>query len=248
MGQIASVVLPAFLASLVEFAEALTIVLAVSATRGARPAVAGTIAGVAALAAIVAAFGPALGRIPLATLQLVVGIMLLFFGMRWLRKAILRYAGVVALHDEAKIFEREKAVLAHVSLARASLDWPAIATSFNAVLLEGLEVVFIVIAVGATARAIVPAAIGAAAAGLVVVGAGCALRRPLARVPENTLKFLVGVMLSSFGTFWTAEGMRLAWPRGDAALPCLALGFLAASGLALLVSHGARRSTVTNSA
>jgi uncharacterized membrane protein len=239
MGQIASAAIPAFLASLVEFVEALTIVLAVGATRGWRPAALGTIAGVVLLAAIVLAFGPALAFVPLERLQLVVGILLLFFGMRWLRKAILRYAGVIAMKNEAQVFARRSAQLAAAKPAPAALDVTAVATTFNAVVLEGLEVVFIVIAVGATSRAIVPASIGAAAAGVLVAGAGFALHAPLARVPENGLKFAVGVMLSAFGTFWTGEGLHLDWPGDDLSLLGLALGYLVAAAVAVAVARRA---------
>ncbi len=243
MNTILSTALPAFLASLVEFVEALTIVLAVGVTRGWRSAWIGTIGGAALLALAVAAFGPLLRLVPLGTLQLVVGILLLFFGMRWLRKAILRYAGTIALHDEAEIFSRREAELRARRPAGAT-DWAAIATAFNAVVLEGLEVVFIVIAVGATAGAWLPAAVGAALAGALVIGVGAALRRPLARVPENSLKFAVGIMLSAFGTFWTGEGLGVAWPGDDLALLGLIAGFLVASGIALTLARVAAKTSV----
>ena len=245
-----SAAFPAFVASLVEFVEALTIVLAVGATRGWRAASTGAVAGVALLALLVMAFGPALGRIPLGKLQLVVGIMLLFFGLRWLRKAVLRYAGVIALHDEAKIFARQRDVLrssggassgvsgSAAGVVAGGFDWTATGTAFNAVVLEGFEVIFIVIAVGATAGQLLPASIGAVLAGVVVVGAGFVLRAPLARVPENSLKFLVGVMLSAFGTFWTAEGLGFNWPREDVSLLALIAGYLVVAGLSVT---GAKR-------
>jgi uncharacterized membrane protein len=228
VGQFLTAAAPSFLASLVEFVEASTIVLAVGATRGWRTALSGAFAGVAILFLAVAALGPSLARIPIASLQLFVGILLLFFGMRWLRKAILRYAGTIALHDEAAIYARQSARLETAPKADG-IDWSGFATTLNAVVLEGLEVVFIVIAVGATAGALVSAAAGAAVAGAAVIVAGFALRAPLARVPENALKFAVGIMLSSFGTFWTGEGLRLRWPGEDAALPFLVAGFLAAA-------------------
>ena len=240
MTSLLAAALPAFLASIVEFVEALTIVLAVATTRGWRAAGTGTVAGIVTLAIAVVALGPALAYVPLHALQLAVGILLLFFGMRWLRKAILRYAGAIALHDEAKIYARETAALA-IAGPRAATDWIGITTTFNAVVLEGLEVVFIVIAVGATAGALVPAGIGAAAALLVVLATGFALREPLARIPENTLKFAVGVMLSAFGTFWSAEGMRLSWPGNDLALLWLTAGFLIAAVLAIALAKRARR-------
>lgn len=236
--------LPAFLASLVEFVEALTIVLAVGAARGWRSAWLGTVAGVVVLAVVVLAFGPALGRVPLTILQLVVGIMLLFFGMRWLRKAVLRFAGTIAFHDEAMIYEREIATLEAGGVIGLRFDWRAAATAFNAVVLEGLEVIFIVIAVGAAAGALIPAAIGAAAAAIVVAAAGFALKAPLANVPENALKFAVGIMLSAFGTFWTGEGLRATWPGDDLALLGLIVAFLATSAVAALVARNARAASV----
>jgi uncharacterized membrane protein len=239
-----SAALPAFLASLVEFVEALTIVLAVGATRGWRAASTGAAAGVALLAVLVVAFGPALERVPLARLQIVVGIMLLFFGLRWLRKAVLRYAGAIAMHDEAKIFARERDELRSAGgpsgVAAGGFDWTATGTAFNAVVLEGLEVIFIVIAVGATAGQLLPASIGAVLAGVLVVGAGFVLRAPLARVPENSLKFVVGVMLSAFGTFWTSEGFGFTWPREDLSLLALIAGYLAVAGLSLTVAKRLR--------
>lgn len=217
----------AFLASLVEAVEALTIVLAVGAVRGWRPALTGTGAGLALLALLVLALGPLLDRVPLHALQLVIGVLLLLFGLRWLRKAILRSAGVIALHDEAKAFAREEASLQAAERSNeAHLDWIAGITAFKAVVLEGLEVVFIVIAVGAGRGLLVPAAAGALAACLVVLLVGVVVHRPLARVPENTLKFGVGVMLSAFGVFWTGEGLGVDWPGQDLAIPVFAAIFL----------------------
>jgi uncharacterized membrane protein len=230
---------PAFLASLVEFVEALTIVLAVSATRGARSAGAGAVAGIALLTALVAGFGPLLGRVPLRALQIPIGIMLSFFGLRWLRKAVLRYAGVVALHDETTIYARRVAALETPERPRAGIDWVGAGTAFNAVVLEGLEVIFIVIAVGATAGALAAASAGAAVAGVAVAGAGFALRAPLARVPENALKLFVGAMLSAFGTFWTAEGFGFTWPGADVALPFVVVGYLASAGVAFALARRA---------
>jgi uncharacterized membrane protein len=228
--------LAAFLASLVEAVEALTIVLAVATVRGWRPAGLGAFAGILALILIVAALGPLLDLVPLHLLQLAIGILLLLFGLRWLRKAILRAAGVIPLHDEALAFASETAELREQALRRESrLDWLAGLTSFKAVLLEGLEVVFIVIAVSATRGLLVPASAGALAACLLVAGIGVIVHRPLARVPENTLKFAVGVMLSAFGIFWTGEGLGVAWPGADLAIIAFAALFLAAglAGVAL---------------
>jgi uncharacterized membrane protein len=204
----------AFLSSFVEAVEALTIVLAVAVVRGGRPAGIGALAGLVLLALIVLALGPLLDRIPLHLLQVVLGILLLLFGMRWLRKAILRAAGIIPLHDEAAAFATETEELRdQARREEARLDWLAGLASFKAVVLEGLEVVFIVIAVGSARGLLGQASVGAVAACLVVVTAGLVLHRPLARIPENTLKFAVGVLLSAFGVFWTGEGFRrsLAW-------------------------------------
>ena len=219
----------AFLASLVEAVEALTIVLAVATVRGWRPAGLGAIGGLAVLALIVAGLGPLLDLIPLHLLQLAIGVLLLLFGMRWLRKAALRAAGIIPLHDEAAAFATEAAGLREQASRQAvRLDWLAGLASFKAVLLEGLEVVFIVIAVSAGRGLLVPASAGALAACLLVAGIGFAVHRPLARVPENTLKFAVGVMLSSFGVFWTGEGLGVPWPGADLAIVAFAALFLIA--------------------
>jgi uncharacterized membrane protein len=228
----APAVFSAFLSSLVEAVEALTIVLAVGTVRGWRPAGLGTLAGLIVLVLIVLALGPLLDRVPLDLLQLAIGILLLLFGMRWLRKAILRAAGIIARHDETLAYASETAQLrAQASPLRAQLDWVAALASFKAVLLEGLEVVFIVIAVGAGRGLIVPASLGAIAACLLVAAAGLAVHRPLTRVPENTLKFAVGVMLSAFGVFWIGEGLGVAWPGADLAIVAFA-GLFLAVGLA----------------
>src|SRR5258707_11328159 len=216
-------VLAAFLSSLVEAVEALTIVLSVATVRGWRPAGLGALAGVATLALVVLLLGPFLDRVPLHALQLVIGVLLLLFGMRWLRKAILRAAGAIPLHDEAAIFAAETAALrAHTR----RLDWLAGLASYKAMLLEGLEVVFVGIAVGAGRGLLVPASIGALAACALVAAVGVAVRRPLPRVPENTLKFTVGVMLSAFGVFWTGEGLGVPWPGEDLAILGIAALFL----------------------
>jgi len=209
----------AFAASTVEFVEAFTIVLAVATLRGWRPAFGGTLAAFALLALTVAALGPLLGFVPLHGLQLAIGVLLLLFGMGWLRKAILRSAGIIPLHDENAIFAAETKELTEVSARKAaSQDWIAGIAAFKAVLLEGLEVVFIVIAVGAGRGLISFAAFGALIAFILVLIAGMIIHKPLARVPENTLKFAVGVMLSSFGVFWTGEGLGIAWPGQDLSL------------------------------
>jgi uncharacterized membrane protein len=223
----ASAVTAAFLGSLVEAVEALTIVLAVATVRGWRPAGLGAGTGLLLLAVIVVAFGPLLDRVPLHLLQLAIGILLLLFGMRWLRKAILRAAGIIALHDESKAFATETAELHEQARKHdAHLDWLAAMASFKAIVLEGLEVVFIVIAVGAARNLLVPAAIGALAACLLILVIGFAVHRPLTRVPENALKFAVGIMLSAFGVFWTGEGLGVPWPGEDLAIVGLAALFL----------------------
>lgn len=232
------VVTAAFLASLVEAVEALTIVLAVATVRGWRPAGLGAIAGLAALALIVVALGPLLDRVPLHLLQLVIGVLLLLFGMRWLRKAILRSAGVIPLHDEATAFAAETAELREQARRNeARLDWIGGVTTFKAVLLEGLEVVFIVIALGSGRGMLVPASVGAVAACLLVAAVGLIVHRPLARVPENTLKFAVGIMLSAFGVFWTGEGLGVDWPGADLAIVGFAAMFLAVSGAAVVLAR-----------
>jgi len=222
----------AFLASLVEVVEAFTIVLAVATLRGWRPAAIGTAGALALLAALVLLLGPLLGQIPIAWLQLAIGVLLLLFGLGWLRKASLRAAGVIPLHDEEAIFAAETARLdAGRPLRRRSLQWAAGITALKAVILEGLEVVFIVIAVGAGRGLLLPASLGALAACTLVLAIGVLLHRPLSRVPENSLKFGVGVMLSAFGVFWIGEGLGIAWPGQDLALLWFAALFLA-TGLA----------------
>jgi uncharacterized membrane protein len=223
----------AFLASLVEIVEAFTIVLAVGVVRGWRPAFIGTGAALVALGAIVLLLGPLLDRVPLHLLQFFIGVLLLLFGMRWLRKAILRASGHIALHDETAEFSKETAYLeSAVHRLQPHLDWLAGLAAFKAVMLEGLEVVFIVIAVGAGRGLLIPASIGALAACLLVLAIGLLVHKPLARVPENTLKFVVGVMLSAFGVFWTGEGLGVVWPAGDLILFAFVLVFLAL-GMAL---------------
>jgi uncharacterized membrane protein len=207
----------AFLGSLVEVVEAFTIVLAVALTRGWRPALVGSGLALALLVLIVVIFGPALALVPIALLQFVVGVLLILFGLRWLRKAILRSAGWIALHDEAAEFDKETLLLTSIAADRRANYLAGIA-AFKAVLLEGIEVVFIVIAVGTAHGMTKWAGLGALAAVVLVLLVGLALHRPLVQVPENTLKFVVGLMLSSFGVFWTGEGLGADWPGADLAL------------------------------
>ncbi len=234
----APVLLAAFLASLVEVVEAFTIVLAVALVRGWRPALAGVLAALTILALIVLALGPVLMRVPVILLQMVIGVLLLLFGMGWLRKASLRYAGILPMHDEASIFAGESSRI-RAETGRA-LSWIGGIAAFKAVLLEGLEVAFIVVAVGAGRGLIWPAAIGALAACALVLVVGTALHRPLTRVPENALKFGVGVITSAFGVFWTGEGLGIHWPGEDLAILAFVALFGAAGWIAILL---ARRAT-----
>ncbi len=224
----------AFLASAVEMVEALTIVVAVGVTRDWRSALAGVGVAALALAVVVSALGPALTLVPINALRLLVGGLLLVFGMQWLRKAILRASGFKALHDEDEIFRRETAeARAADERKRAGLDWYSFVLSFKGVFLEGLEVAFIVITFGST-QGNVPLAAAAAGAALVIVAiVGLLVRAPLTRVPENTMKFVVGVMLTTFGIFWGAEGTGVDWPGGELALLAV-LGFVALSSLLLV--------------
>ena len=228
-------VLAAFLASLVEFVEALTIVLAVGAVRGWRPAIAGTLAAAGLLTVLVLAFGPHLAHLNAHTFQLIVGLMLLLFGLRWLRKAILRAAGVIALHNEAKEYAETTEAL-EKSQAAAGFDTGAALTAFNGVFIEGIEVVFIVLTMGAARRQLLPAVIGATLAAVLVVLLGLIARHPLTRIPENALKLIVGALVSAFGTLLAGEGLGLTWPGSDTWTPVLlSAGYLivAAIGVAL---------------
>jgi uncharacterized membrane protein len=235
-GQELGLALSVFLASLVECVEALTIVLAVGSTRSWPSALAGSGAAALVLAALTAVLGPALTALPLTTLRLVVGGLLLIFGLQWLRKAILRAAGLRAVRDESEEFAHEASAAVAASTPGAGFDGYSFVISMKGVLLEGLEVVFIVLTFGANQHRVGLAAVAAALAAAAVIVAGLLLHRPLARAPENAMKFAVGVMLTSFGTFWGAEGAGATWPGGDVALlvvvPCvllLALGLTAAA-------------------
>jgi uncharacterized membrane protein len=236
-----SLALSVFLACAVEAVEAFTIVLAVGTTRRWAPALAGAGAGALVLAVLVAALGPAITALPLGVLRVVVGGLLLTFGLQWLRKAILRAAGAKDKHDEDAIFREEAADAAAAPAAGEGFDGYAFAISLKAVLLEGLEVAFIVLTFGANQHDVGLAAAAAAVAIAAVLAAGLALRAPLSRVPENGLKFVVGVMLTSFGIFWGAEGAGADWPGGDASLaPLIAVILLAALAMtAEIRSRGA---------
>jgi uncharacterized membrane protein len=234
-------VLSTFLASSVEMVEALTIVLAVGVTRGWRATARGGAAAIAALALVVIALGPALTEIPIDALRLIVGTLLLIFGLQWLRKAILRASGYKALHDEDAIYREEVDEVSHAAKATGSFDWYAFTIAFKGVFLEGLEVAFIVLTFGTNQGSIGLAVVGAVAALVLVGSVGAAVHAPLSRVPENTLKFAVGVMLTSFGMFWSVEGAGVDWPGSDVAILGLIAGVaLFAFGLvaALQRRHG----------
>ncbi len=234
-----SSVLSAFLASIVEFVEALTIVLVVGVTINWKSALAGTVAATAALAALIAIFGVTLVTvIPIEALRLIVGLILMMFGLKWLKKAILRYSGLKAMHDEEAIYEEGLRQMKERGESLPNkIDGFGFATAFKSVLLEGLEVAFIVVTFGTSAArseqekgsALLAATLGATTAAVLVIVAGVIIRGPLTRVPENTLKFVVGVMLTSFGTFWGGEGLGLEWPGED-------LFLLVLVGLYLLLS------------
>ncbi|HEX3734507.1 MAG TPA: hypothetical protein VHU86_05060 [Solirubrobacterales bacterium] len=226
-----SLAVSVFLACTVEAVEALTIVLAVGSTRSWRSALSGVLVALGALAVLIAAFGPALTSLPIDVLRIVVGGLLLVFGLQWLRKAILRAAGLKSTHDELAIFETEAEAAGSIGPARGEFDGYSFAIAFKGVLLEGLEVAFIVLTFGANQGDVGLAALAAAAAVTLVVAVGFAARAPLARVPENSMKFVVGVLLTTFGIFWGAEGAGASWPGGEAALPVLALLVFAAAVL-----------------
>ncbi|HVB43930.1 MAG TPA: hypothetical protein VNF47_14675 [Streptosporangiaceae bacterium] len=243
MGTGAVLFISVFIACVVEAVEATTIVLAAGTSRDWRSATSGLFAGIAVLAAITAALGPAVTRLPLPALRVFVGALLLVFGLQWLRKAILRASGHKDLHDEEAIYRKQLAAAAAAPRQRAGLipDGYAFTLSFKGVLLEGLEVVFIAITFGSNAKDLPLAAIAAVAAVVVVALAGLAVRAPLARVPENTMKFVVAVLLTTFGTFWGAEGAGAKWPGSDTALLVIgpAVALFALTLVAVLRRSGA---------
>jgi uncharacterized membrane protein len=235
-----SLVVSVFLASAVEAVEALTIVLAVGIARRWSSTLLGVAAGAVILALLTLVLGPALVLVPIATLRLLVGALLLGFGLQWLRKAILRASGLLALHDEIAAFARESREAEAIALAPARFDGYSFAVALKGVLLEGIEVIFIVLTFGASQHRVALGALAALAAVLAVIVVGVLARAPLARVPENGMKFVVGVLLTSFGSFWGAEGAGAEWPGGEAALPALVL-VVAAAALAMVGEM--RRST-----
>jgi len=240
---------PAFIASIVEWVEAFTIVLAVGNTRGWRSPIWGTLAAMGTLAVIVGIFGTPLiiyhDQVS-QSFHIVVGVLLLLFGMRWLRKAILRFAGIIAIHDEGLIYEREVAELRAAGQTNTRWDNIGFWFSYKAVLLEGLEVAFIVIALGAQGGSALQAAVlGAVAALLVTTILGAFLHKPLTVVPENFMKFVVGAMLTTFGIFWGAEGMQVHWALDATSLLLIlavvcASSWLAVRMLAQIAPQGAR--------
>ena len=239
-----ALVLTVFVACAVEAVEALTIVLAAGLTREWRSTMQGMGAALAVLAVVVAAVGPALTVLPLGGLRLVVGALLAVFGLQWLRKAVLRASGYKDLHDEAGIYARQVAAARSAGRQRRGVvgDWYAFTLSFKGVLLEGLEVVFIAVTFGANQKNVGLAALGAVLGVLAVAAVGVAVRTPLARVPENAMKFAVGVMLTSFGIFWGAEGAGVSWPGNDAALLVI-IPLVAATGFGYTAAL--RRARVT---
>jgi Ca2+/H+ antiporter, TMEM165/GDT1 family len=233
MGQELFIFGAAFLGSAVEATEALTIVLAVGLTRGWRAPLLGTLAAVVSLALLVVLFGQLIvTRVPESALKLVVGTLLLLFGLRWLHKAVLRSAGVIAMHDEEHAYQQ---AVAQLGAAAAGRDWVGFILALKGVFLEGLEVVFIVIAVGGTGQELGVATAGGLTAAVVVTAAGLAIRKPLARVPENTLKYAVGIILTSLGTFWAAEGMGAEWPLDFVSILGLVAIYVLASRIAVLL-------------
>jgi uncharacterized membrane protein len=229
-----------FFACSVEAVEAVTIVLAAGTARDWKSAWRGVVAGLLSLAVIIAVFGPAISHLPISFLRIVVGGLLLVFGLTWLRKAILRSSGYKSLHDEEKIFQEELAAarIAAKETRHGVADWYAFTLSFKGVLLEGLEVAFIVLTFGTISHKVGLASIAALLAVAMVTAAGFALRAPLAKVPENTMKFGVGIMLTAFGIFWGAEGSAGAgkkWPGDNWAVPALIVGVTMFSFILVLV-------------
>lgn len=247
MGAASALFIAVFLACAVEAVEATTIVLAAGTARDWRSAGLGVGAALCVLAVVVAVLGPAVSEIPLRGLRVAVGALLLVFGLQWIRKAILRASGHKALHDEEKLYAKHLAEATGQQARRSGIvpDWYGFTLSFKGVLLEGLEVVFIVLTFGSNDHNVGLATIGAACAVVIVAAAGFVVKAPLARVPENTMKFVVGIMLTSFGVFWGAEGAGANWPGSDAALLVIipAIGLYALGLTALLRRTGGSGNT-----
>lgn len=244
---VAPSVVASFLACLVESVEALTVILAIGSVRGWKSALSGSAVGTASLLLLVAALGRALTRVPLHRLQLIIGILLLLFGLRWLRKAILRSASRIPFHDEEAIFAKKVASMKNLNSTKG-WDRVAFASAFEITLLEGMEVVFIVVAIGAGGVGLLlPASLGAAAALALVIALGVMLHRPLANIPENKLKFAVGILLSAFGTFWVGEGAGFIWPGRDWAVVGLLVGYLLVAMIAVPSCRSVSTSSVLES-
>jgi len=231
-GSAAPALAAAFLASLVEVVEAFTLVLAAATLSGWRPAMLGCGLGLGLLAVLVLLLGSLFAEVPIRPLQLAIGLLLLLFGMRWLRKAVLRAAGIIALHDEERAFAAERAQLQREAQRHDAVRFLAALAVFKATLLEGSEVVIVVVAVGGARGQLLAASLGALAACAIVLAIGVIVHKPLSRVPENALKFGVGVLLSAFGVYWTGAGLGITWPGEDLASIAFAALFLA-TGLAL---------------
>ena len=242
-------IVSSFLASAVEFVEAVTIVLAVGVTRQWRSTLLGVVAALVALILLVGIFGTAVVLfVPIGVVRLIVGGFLVIYGLQWLTKAVLRAGGARAKHDETAIYAREVAALAaEPPVPQIGFDPISFTVAAKGVFLEGLEVAFIVVTFGASAGMLAPAAAGAAVAGALVLGVAALVHRPLAAVPENGLKFAVGVMLTGFGTFWAGEGVGIAWPDGDAAILVLLVGYALLAGLGVVAVRDrlVRRATIT---
>lgn len=230
-------IIASFLASFVELVEALTIVLAAASVRGWRPALSGAAGAMVALAVLIALFGPHLASIDTPTFHLIVGFLLLLFGLRWLKKAILRAAGVLKMHDEAKEFAETTEKL---RASASGEETAATIMAFNGVFVEGIEVVFIVLAVGASTHNLAAPLIGAAAAAVAVVGLGFIARGPLTQIPENALKFVVGILISAFGTYWVGEGIGAAWPWHDYSLVVLSTAYAVVAAVGVAASRSTR--------
>ncbi|MGO9344045.1 MAG: COG4280 domain-containing protein [Acidimicrobiales bacterium] len=242
-----AIALAVFAASAVETVEAVTIVIAAGVTRGWRSAFEGAAAALVVLAAIVAVLGPLVVKAPLGGLRIVIGTILLIYGMQWLRKAVLRAAGVIPKHDEDAIYQREVARL-ELPGARPARDGIGFAVAFKGVLLEGFEIVVIVVTLGTTDHELGLSALSALAAILIVSGVGAALSRQLSEVPENALKMFVGILLVSFGSYWSGEGLGVHWPGSDLAILVLVAVFGVTAALLTALATRMNRQLVKSDA
>lgn len=239
--------LASFLGTGVEFVEALTIILAVGVIRGWKSALAGAFTAVVVLGALVAIIGtPLVHIIQIPWIAFIVGLFMLLFGIRWLRKSILRYSGLKALHDEAESYQNELRRQQEAGQVGTGIDGFAFATSFSGTFLEGLEAIFIVITIGLSTNNMEFSIIGAAIATIVILIAGIFLRSPLSKIPENTMKFIVGIMLTSFGAFWIGEGLKVAWPQRDLSILYLIASLLLLSFILVTRCKGKLRTTVVD--